>query len=818
MTPELFSKAKGHFLWLIEMGEEKQAKELELLRLDDPELAREVRSLIDNHISKTIIKNSVTTTQGLDESTFGRTGTLAFQRVRSKLLGGLFPILTAICASAFLAVLGWGLQSILQSQLAATTSSQLETVLDLEQRLLDQWKQAATLKVESWVRSTTIRNAISELVALSKDSSLNSNELREKLMNSPAQKLLEQEINALSGIPWVQSNPAENGQRYAVWNRDGTTLSDWNRREFPSAVGQGVSPDGAAKLNRVFQTLSSNARSAFVYLPRAVEDNRITAEYPMETKRLQVQVITAVHDENGVPIAALMIRDQRITDDFEAAIKSARFDATGECYLMDIDGWMINEPRSVERMKDFDLFGEYCRESDNRYIVRVADPGGDVFAGHTPGDPVKQWVRTKAARVALDKQSGMDILGYRDFAGRAVVGAWRWDEGLQAAIIVEQTKSEAFQTLDIVHRVNRIAWGIPLLIALGLAAVSGLRARLRYGKPPLQIGAYKVNEKIGEGGLGIVYKGQHRLLGRLAAIKLLKVQSTNPQLAKRFEREVRMASKLVHPNAISIFDYGLSDEGEFYYAMEYIPGVNLCELMMYNKAIPLSRSLHMLVQICGAIREAHLAGIVHRDIKPQNIMVCYRAGIADVIKVLDYGLVKSFVDHTSSDTTVTSVLIGTPKFMAPERLETPWLADPKIDIYSIGTVAYYLLMGHTPAVGIALNGMLEAMASAQSPCRELAGQKAFQELVRLIDFCVSAEPSLRPGSVGAIIDVLQKVQESYPWQQASAEAWWIEHEANLMQFTANLREGKPTAIPSNHPIKHPADSPIGHQEEHLEKG
>lgn len=813
MTPELFSKAKRHFLRLIELGEEKQAKELELLRQDDPELAREVRSLIDNHISKTIIKNSDATTHGSDESTFGRTGTLALQQVRSKLLGGLFPIVTAMCASAFLALLGWGLQSILQNQLAETTSSQLETVLDLEQRLLDQWKQAATLKVESWVRSTTVRTAIAELVALSKDSSLDSNELRAKLMNSPAQDLLEKEINALSGIPWVQTSPAESGQRYAVWNRDGTTLTDWNRRAFPSAVGQGASPEGAAKLNRVFQTVPGNGHVTFVYLPRAMDDNRITADYPIETKRLQVQVVTAVHDDNGVPIAALMIRDQRITDDFEAAIKSGRFEATGECYLMDIDGWMINEPRSVERMKDFDLFGEYCRKSDNRYIVRVADPGGDVFAGHKPDDPVKQWVRTKAARVALDKQPGMDIHGYRDFAGRAVVGAWRWDEGLRAAIIVEQTKSEAFKTLEIVHRVNRIAWGIPLLIALGLVAVSGLRARLRYGKPPLQIGAYKVIEKIGEGGLGIVYKGQHRLLGRLAAIKLLKVHSTNPQLAKRFEREVRMASKLVHPNAINIFDYGLSNDGAFYYAMEYIPGVNLSELMMYNKSIPLSRSLHMLVQICGAIREAHLAGMVHRDIKPQNIMVCYRAGIADVVKVLDYGLVKSFVDNTSSDTTVTNVLIGTPKFMAPERLETPWLADPKIDIYSIGTVAYYLLSGHTPAPGITPNAMLEAMSSEQSLYREFAGQKAFQELVRLIGFCVSPEPSLRPGSVGAIVDVLQKIQESYPWQQASAEAWWIEHEANLMQFTANLREGKPTAIPGNNP----AGNPNGHKADHIEK-
>lgn len=125
-------------------------------------------------------------------------------------------------------------------------------------------------------------------------------------------------------------------------------------------------------------------------------------------------------------------------------------------------------------------------------------------------------------------------------------------------------------------------------------------------------------------------------------------------------------------------------------------------------------------------------------------------------------MVKSFATHLSSNETETSVLVGTPKFMAPERLETPWLADPRIDIFSIGTVAYYLLMGHIPMLGMNSDGMLNLMASEQSPYRELSGQRAFQELVRLIGFCVSPDPSLRPGSVGAIIDVLKTISLTYP--------------------------------------------------------
>ena len=638
MTPEMFSRAKKEFIRLIDINERERAAALKSLRRSDSELAKEVLSLLDNHFSKTIIKSDSVTANAANDSTSSRTRSHSLQKLGYKLLSGFLPITTAILASAVLAGLGWGLQSILQNRIAASKASHLTTLADLQQGLLDQWHRAVSLKVESWVRSTAVRKAIVELVEASRDTTLDPAGLQEKLLSSPSQAVIEREINVFSGIPWVN--------------------------------------------------------------------------------------------------------------------------------------------------------GDTPPDTSQRYTVRVADPGGSIFDDFVPKDPLQEWPRTAAARVALYKRSGIDMGGYRDFVGRKVVGRWRWDERLQAAIVIEQTTSEAFQTIRFVDIVNRIAWGIPFSIAIGLAKSSGIRTSMRRGKQPARIGAYNVVGNIGEGGLGVVYKAEHRLLGRVIAIKLLKSTSINRQDAKRFEREVRLASRLVHPNAVNIYDYGLSQEGYFYYAMEYIHGVNLTEFVTYAKQIPIDRSLHTLIQICGAIREAHLEGLIHRDIKPQNVMIYNRGGIADVVKVLDYGLVKSFATQLSSNETETSVLMGTPKFMAPERLETPWLADPRIDIFSIGTVAYYLLMGHTPVLDMTSDGMLNLMASEQSPYRELAGQKAFQELIRLIGFCVSPDPLLRPGSVGAIIDVLQTISLTYPWQQTTAEAWCLEHESDLLENATNQREGK----------------------------
>ncbi len=448
---------------------------------------------------------------------------------------------------------------------------------------------------------------------------------------------------------------------------------------------------------------------------------------------------------------------------------------------MDKNGWMMNESRFAKSMRANKVFDEYFNAPNRREAIRIADPGGDVLRGYQPREELAQWSLTKAARAALAQKSGYDAKGYRDYRGRDVVGAWRWDDRLEAAIIVEQDRAEAYATLGMIDYVLRAAWGVPFLVALGILGSSIASQMMTRGKIPTQIGPYRILEKIGEGGLGVVYRAQHKLLGRPAAIKLLKRESTHTKTLARFEREVQLAAKLVHPNAVSIYDYGITSSGSFYYAMEYIHGANLADFMAHIKVLPMDRCLRILIQICEAIREAHLAGLVHRDIKPQNIMVANRGGIPDVVKVLDYGLVKSILASRSNNTTETRVVMGTPKFMAPERLETPWLADPRIDIYSIGAVAYYLLAGHSPLIGINFESMANIFSGEKSPYKEIAMQKSFRRFLYIISRCIAPEPVLRPDSIHDLLDEFRALQDDYEWQELIAEDWWKENEEILLK-------------------------------------
>jgi serine/threonine-protein kinase len=223
--------------------------------------------------------------------------------------------------------------------------------------------------------------------------------------------------------------------------------------------------------------------------------------------------------------------------------------------------------------------------------------------------------------------------------------------------------------------------------------IYGLRLEVRKA---MQLGQYMLEDKIGEGGMGTVYRASHALLRRPAALKLLTGTSGNA--AERFEREVQITARLTHPNTVAVFDYGHTPDGVFYYAMEYLEGVSLEDLVGEHGAQDARRVVHVLLQACGALEEAHAAGLVHRDIKPANIMLTERGGVQDVVKVLDFGLVKESLNETataSADAKLSGVntIMGTPHYLAPEGIVDPASVDGRADIYALGATAYYLLTG-----------------------------------------------------------------------------------------------------------------------------
>jgi eukaryotic-like serine/threonine-protein kinase len=221
--------------------------------------------------------------------------------------------------------------------------------------------------------------------------------------------------------------------------------------------------------------------------------------------------------------------------------------------------------------------------------------------------------------------------------------------------------------------------------------IHGLRQQA-WSEP--QLGQYVIERKLGEGGMGEVYLARHALLRRPTALKLLPPERAGLQTIARFEREVRATSRLSHPNTMAIYDYGRTSDGVFYYAMEYLVGIDLEALIAREGRLAPERAVHLLVQILGALSEAHRAGLVHRDLKPANVFLCERGGVPDTVKVFDFGLVKES-ERGRMGLTVTGehTLIGTPAYLSPEAIHCPSTVDARSDLYAVGAIGYFLLTG-----------------------------------------------------------------------------------------------------------------------------
>ncbi|MEM9693326.1 MAG: serine/threonine-protein kinase, partial [Myxococcota bacterium] len=246
----------------------------------------------------------------------------------------------------------------------------------------------------------------------------------------------------------------------------------------------------------------------------------------------------------------------------------------------------------------------------------------------------------------------------------------------------------------IVYRtLNTAMWWLASVVVAASTSQSlyGLRRDIQRVR---RLGRYELLERIGQGGMGEVYRAQHALLERPTAVKILPPDSVGAR-SEGFEREVQRTAKLTHPNTVTIFDYGRTADGVFYYAMELIDGLTLDELVEVAGPLPPHRAVHLLRQMVGPLVEAHGVGLIHRDIKPGNIMVDLphrHGGVPEVAKVLDFGLAKD-LDSGQTDQSRTDYIKGTPLYMAPEAIRSPETIDGRTDIYALGAVAYFLLVG-----------------------------------------------------------------------------------------------------------------------------
>lgn len=317
-----------------------------------------------------------------------------------------------------------------------------------------------------------------------------------------------------------------------------------------------------------------------------------------------------------------------------------------------------------------------------------------------------------------------------------------------------------------------VNWWLFTGAACGVMArvVHRLQSEVQVAK---RLGQYELGEKIGQGGMGIVYRARHALMKRPVAIKLLPPEAAGQEAIRRFEREVQLTSQLSHPNTVVIHDYGRTHEGVFYYVMELVEGATLDQVCVASGPMPSGRVVHILEMVAGALGEAHEHGLVHRDVKPANILLGPRGGEPDVVKVLDFGLVRAI--RTDVDVTDAKITVGTPLFMSPEAMRTPDQVDGRSDLYSLGAVAYYLLTGcHVFEGQSALDICVKHMQDApRAPSRIVPGVDV--ELERIVLQCLAKEPVDRPPSARHLCDALSRCPSRGEWTPDKARAWWEVH-------------------------------------------
>ena len=325
----------------------------------------------------------------------------------------------------------------------------------------------------------------------------------------------------------------------------------------------------------------------------------------------------------------------------------------------------------------------------------------------------------------------------------------------------------------LLHVVTMTTWCSMAVIVSTLAShtIFGLRQKVREAS---ELGQYTLLKKLGEGGMGEVYEARHALLRRRTAVKLLPPNKAGEHDIARFEREVQLTALLTHPNTVAIYDYGHTPDGVFYYAMEFLEGLDLEHLVDNAGPQPPGVVAYVLEQVCNALAEAHSIGLIHRDIKPANIVLCERGGAPLVAKVVDFGLVKRLTEaDTSPELSASNVVMGTPLYLSPEAIAKPDAVDARSDLYALGCVGYFLLTG---APVFAAESAVELCAHhlhsvPESPSLRL-GRPIPDDLEAIVLDCLQKDPDRRPQSASDVAERLASTSARRDFTREDARAAW----------------------------------------------
>ncbi|MBX9791439.1 MAG: serine/threonine protein kinase [Pirellulales bacterium] len=667
-----------------------------------------------------------------------------------------------IVALVLLGSIGWVSRLAIHRTMNANLGSELQTLLGVERAMLEKWFKSQEASATTLANDPEVRRLIGELLAASDVAAPEPSESGGEI--APATNVGKLRTRLLKELE--PGMAAHDFVGFVVADKRQQILAS-NAAEL---VGQQV-PQYEEFLSRTFE-----GRPAVCppFASVAIVKDSLGR---LRTGTPTMFVTAPVRDDNFQVVAVLGLRI-RPEKEFTNILQLGRIGQSGETYAVDAQGLMVSRSRFDDALILLGLLPDR-EESESILNIQVRDPGGDMTQGFRPTVRRHEMPLTHGAEAVVAGGAGVDLAGYRDYRGVPVVGTWTWLPDYQLGLITEIDSAEAFHPLTILDRTFHFLFALLALAAAAIFIFTLVVARLqrqaqRAAIEAKQLGQYRLLDKIGAGAMGIVYKGQHAMLRRPTAIKMLDVERVNEASTARFEREVQITCQLNNPHTVAIYDYGRTPEGVFYYAMEYLDGIDLQKLVEQYGPQSEGRVVSILRQICASLYEAHSLGLVHRDIKPANIMLNRRGAEPDVVKVLDFGLVRAQGDDKQNRESE-SGLAGTPLYMSPESIQAPDSVDARSDLYAVGAVGYFLLTGQTAFMARTLVELCQQHLTAipDAPSERL-GRPISPELEHAILACLEKSRAKRPQTARDLAAMLERVAAR--WTLDDAEAWWSRHE------------------------------------------
>ena len=666
----------------------------------------------------------------------------------------IFPI----AALLVLTTIGFSLRGVLEQTMRDDVRSELETVLDLEVSMLTTWFQSQEANAETTANDLRVREIVYQLL-----SEFETGESPTPHAAAQLQLNLKKEL-----LPRMSANEFPG---FFLFDKSGRVLAS----DETLLIGK---DDFSDLLRGLLKPVFAGETVILPPYPSRIfmkdEQGEVRSGVPV------MMVLAPLRDAQFQCVAAMGFRI-RPEQEFTQILQLGRMGNSGETYAFDLEGRMVSNSRFDEQLM---MLGLMADEPGSQSILQVQlrDPGGDLAAGYRPKNRRAELPLIKPVEEAIAGRSGSDVSGYRDYRGALVLGAWKVLPKFKIGVATEIDRAEAFRPL---HILRWTFWGLLSLLALASLAIFLFSVRMARLEREAQhaalesqkLGQYTLEEKLGTGGMGVVYKGRHAVLRRPTAIKVLDIDRITEASIKRFEREVQITCQLNHPNTVQIYDYGHTPEKLFYYAMEYLDGIDLQRFVERYGPMPEGRVVRILTQICGSLYEAHSLGMVHRDIKPANIMLNRRGGEADVVKVLDFGLVKALDEDRQQSLTAAGSLTGTPLYMSPEAIQTPISVDARSDLYAVGAVGYFLLTGKPVFEAAIIVDLCQLhVTGSPIPPSERLGRPVSAELEAALLACLEKSRSKPPQTARDLAALLQRAPTANSWTVDDAELWWSQYE------------------------------------------